>query len=269
MKLGEKIKSLRKEKNISQEVFANYLGMSFQAVSKWETGNTMPDVTMIPAIASFFGVSTDELFDFNLFETEKQVTEICDEAFRYRSSDPTKAEEILRGGLQRFPGNDRLLNNLLYTLDMQSRTDEVINLCRALIESTRDDAIKYDACRILSECYKESGQTGQILPTLDKIPEIYFTKLELIASLLEGDASYEAAQKQKALSAEKLVTMLTVAGKRLQEKGEAEKAVSQFKIAQKVIDAFAEDFLEDRWFTSTVYDGMRPQREEIEKLLAE
>ena len=71
IRLGEKIKSLRKQKNISQEVFANYLGVSFQAVSKWENGNTMPDVTMIPAIASFFGVSTDELFDFNLFEMEK------------------------------------------------------------------------------------------------------------------------------------------------------------------------------------------------------
>lgn len=59
MKLGEKIKTLRKQKNISQEVFANYLGVSYQAVSKWECGNTMPDVMLIPAIASFFGVSTD------------------------------------------------------------------------------------------------------------------------------------------------------------------------------------------------------------------
>ena len=41
IKLGEKIKSLRKQKNISQEVFANYLGVSFQAVSKWENGNTI------------------------------------------------------------------------------------------------------------------------------------------------------------------------------------------------------------------------------------
>ena len=70
IKIGEKIKSLRKQKNISQEVFANYLGVSFQAVSKWETGTTMPDVTMITAIACFFGVSTDELFDFNLYEIE-------------------------------------------------------------------------------------------------------------------------------------------------------------------------------------------------------
>ena len=42
IKLGEKIKSLRKQKNISQEVFANYLGVSFQAVSKWENGLGFP-----------------------------------------------------------------------------------------------------------------------------------------------------------------------------------------------------------------------------------
>ena len=54
IKLGEKIKSLRKQKNISQEVLANYLGVSFQAVSKWETEAALPDVTLIPAIAAFF-----------------------------------------------------------------------------------------------------------------------------------------------------------------------------------------------------------------------
>ena len=113
IRLGEKIKSLRKQKNISQEVFANYLGVSFQAVSKWENGNTMPDVAIIPAIASFFGVSTDELFDFNLFEMEKQVDAICDEAYGFRFSDAEKSERILREGLQRFPGNDIILNNLL------------------------------------------------------------------------------------------------------------------------------------------------------------
>ncbi len=58
IRLGQKIKSLRKAKNISQEVLAQYLGVSFQAVSKWETETAMPDVTLIPAIASFFEVST-------------------------------------------------------------------------------------------------------------------------------------------------------------------------------------------------------------------
>lgn len=267
IKLGEKIKSLRKQKNISQEVLANYLGVSFQAVSKWENDSTMPDVTMIPALASFFGVSTDELFDFNLFEMEKQVEAICKEAYKYRDTDEAKAEKILREGLQRFPGNDIILNNLLYTLDYQTRADEVINLCKTLIESTKDDSVKYDACRILALCYKENGQFDLVKPALEKIPEIYFTKLELMATLLNDEDRYMAAQKQKNISAESLIDMLIIIGKHLQENGESEKARSQFKIAGKVIDAFAEDFLENRLFHSTVYEYTREQRNEIEQLL--
>lgn len=269
IKLGEKIKSLRKQKNISQEVFANYLGVSFQAVSKWENGNTMPDVTMIPAIASFFGVSTDELFDFNLFEMEQQISEICQEAYKYRFADTPKSERILRDGLQRFPGNDIILNNLLYSLYFQDRTEEVINLCKTLIESTKDDSVKYDACRILAMCYKKKEQNDLIKPTLEKIPEIYFTKLELMATLLDGEDSYEAAQKQKNISAEDLIDMLIITGKRLREMGETQKAVSQFKIAQKVMDAFADDFVEDKWFKSTIYEYTDEQRKEIEQLIGE
>ena len=269
IKLGEKIKALRKQKNISQEIFANYLGVSFQAVSKWENGNTMPDVTMIPAIASFFGVSTDELFDFNLYEIEKEVDAICNEAYQYRDSDKTKSESILREGLKRFPGNDIILNNLLYTLDYKTRADEVINLCKTLIESTKDDSVKYDACRILANCYKENGQNDLIKPTLEIIPEIYFSKLELMASLLEGEEQYEAAQKQKNISAEDLIHMLIVTGKCLKEKGENEKASAQFKIALKVMDVFKDDFVEEKWFHSTVYEYTSKQREEIEQLLEE
>ena len=269
IKLGEKIKTLRKQKNISQEVFANYLGVSFQAVSKWENGYTMPDVTMIPAIASFFGVSTDELFDFNLFETEKQVEQICHEAYKYRFDDAERSEQILREGLQRFPGNDIILNNLLYTMDYRTRADEVISLCKTLIESTKQDDVKYDACRILAECYKETGQDALIAPTLEKIPEIYFSKLELMASLLDGEVSYEAAQKQKNIAAEELVDMLIAAGTYLKAHGETEKAHSQLEIAQKIMDAFSEDFLEDRWFTGALFGPACEQREKIQKLLSE
>ena len=60
IQMGAKIRSLRKARNLSQEVLAQYLGVSFQAVSKWENGDTMPDVALIPAIAGFFEVSTDE-----------------------------------------------------------------------------------------------------------------------------------------------------------------------------------------------------------------
>ena len=269
IKLGEKIKALRQQKNISQEVLATHLGVSFQAVSKWENDTTMPDVILIPAIASFFGVSTDELFGFHIYETERQVNALCDEAYQYRFTDPTRAERILRDGLQRFPGNDVLLNNLLYTLDVRTRADEVISLCKMLIEATKDDEVRLDAYRILAECYKQNGMNDLVKPTLEKIPEIYFTKLELMAQLLEGDDCYMAAQKQKCISAEKLIHMLIVTGKHLKQNSETEKAAVQFRIAQKVIDAFAEDFVEDKWFNTTVYGDTDKVRNELERLLSE
>ncbi len=52
IRIGDIIHTLHKLRNISQEVLVNYLGISFQAVSKWENGDTMPNVAMIPAIAS-------------------------------------------------------------------------------------------------------------------------------------------------------------------------------------------------------------------------
>jgi len=66
IRLGEKIKSLRKQKNISQEVFANYLGVSFQAVSKWENGTSYPDVTILPGLAATLKVSIDSLLGYSL-----------------------------------------------------------------------------------------------------------------------------------------------------------------------------------------------------------
>lgn len=269
VKIGEKIKSLRKEKNISQEVLANYLGVSFQAVSKWETGSTMPDVTLIPAIASFFRVSTDELFEFNLYEMEKEIEDICYESYKYRYvDDMEKSEQILRDGLKRFPGNEKLLNCLLCTLDYQNRSEEVIDICKTLIESCKEDEIKYDVCRILAMCYKENGQDELIAPILERIPEIYFTKLELVATLLRGEKAYEAAQKQKNISAEELINMLIIVGKHLREMGEKEKADAQFRIALKIMEAFEEDFLETKWFVATVPEYMSEQRNEIEKLLS-
>lgn len=269
IRLGEKIKSLRKQKNISQEVFANYLGVSFQAVSKWENGNTMPDVTMIPAIASFFGVSTDELFDFNLYEIEKNVEAIVDEYSKYWDKDKDKCEQILREGLKKYPGNDILLDCLTDVLCELGRNDEVIAIGKSLVESTKHDDLRFDAYRSMAEAYKAKGEYQLVKDAIEHIPEIYFTKLGVAAQLLEGEEMYEAAQKQKNISAEDLIDMLIVAGKHLKKIGEIEKANSQFRIALKVMDAFEEDFVESKWFKATVYEYTNEQRKEIKKLLAE
>ncbi len=269
IKLGEKIKSLRKQKNISQEVLAGYLGVSFQAVSKWENGSTMPDVTLIPAIASFFGVSTDELFDFNLYEIEKSVDDIVTEHGKYWDIDKSKAEQILREGLKKYPGNDVLLDCLICVLCELGRHDEVITIGKCLVESTKYDDLRFDAYRTMAEAYKALGEYQLAKDAIEHIPEIYFTKLEVAAQLLEGKEMYEAAQKQKTLSATSLIDMLIIIGKYLKKNGENDKANAQFTIAQKVIDAFLDDFIERKCFKSTIYETMLEQRKEIERLLGE
>ena len=267
LQIGEKIKTLRKQKNISQEVFAGYLGVTFQAVSKWENGITLPDVTLIPAIASFFGVSTDELFDFNLYETEKRVEEIVCEHSRYWNTDKKKAEQIIRDGLKKYPGNDILLNCLIGVLELPEQSEEVISIAKALVESTKYDEVRLDAYRIMAEAYAAQGDLTAAKDAIEHIPEIYFTKLEVAATLLEGEDAYEAAQKQKNLSAEDLIDMLIIAGKHLMAQGEREKGLCQLRIAKAVSEAFAEDFVETKWFKATVYEYTAEQRAEIEKLL--
>ena len=61
--IGENIKRLRMEQNMTQRALAFQLGVSDQAVSKWETGKSYPDVPMLADIATLFGVSIDKLFE--------------------------------------------------------------------------------------------------------------------------------------------------------------------------------------------------------------
>ncbi|MBQ6799447.1 MAG: helix-turn-helix transcriptional regulator [Oscillospiraceae bacterium] len=60
--LGKNIAALRKSKGMTQEALANQLGVTFQAVSKWENGQSCPDITMLPELSDLLGVSIDELF---------------------------------------------------------------------------------------------------------------------------------------------------------------------------------------------------------------
>ena len=62
MTIGEKIKELRKKNDFTQEKLADYLCVSYQAVSKWENAKAAPDITFLPIMADIFGCYIDELF---------------------------------------------------------------------------------------------------------------------------------------------------------------------------------------------------------------
>lgn len=239
IKLGEKIRTLRKSRNVSQEVLAQYLGVSFQAVSKWENGDNLPDVTLIPAIAIFFDVSTDELFDFNRLETEQKIQQACWDIADIRYDEPEKAESMLRDLLKQYPGNEIILNNLLYTMRAPERSSEVITLCKSILEVVTQDDVKYDVLRILAETYHETGEQALVKSTLEQIPEIYFSKLELAADLLEGKDAMDAAIMQANISRDDLMDMLSRMSQLYRQEGKAEMAAEMAELTKSVYALFA------------------------------
>ena len=271
IKLGEKIKTLRKQKDISQEVFANYLGVSFQAVSKWENGNTLPDVTLIPAIASFFGISTDELFDYKVYETEKSIRAIVDAHSVFWYSDTEKSEQIIREGLKRYPGNETLLNCLIGVLSHLHKNEEVISIGKTLLETTKNDEVRIDTYRIMAIAYKEMGEYQSAKDAIEHIPELYFTKLEVAADLLEGEEKYTATKQHTTLCAVSLIDTLSNIGKYLKEKGEYESSNAHIKTAIRIIDAILCDSGDRKDFsiTQNLLVAMNQRKEILWKLLNE
>lgn len=97
MALGKKIKQLRTAKGITQEKLADYLNVSFQAVSKWEQGTTSPDISLLPKLSTYFGITIDDLFTLsndahlerieNMLLTEKEL----------KGQDETYARNYLTG----------------------------------------------------------------------------------------------------------------------------------------------------------------------------
>ena len=101
--IGETIRELRRRRGISQEILAQATGVSVQAVSKWETSSSLPDILMMPRIAKFFGVRIDDLF-YGLPEEKEAKLDIPDGVYddgklrivQFLGAKPLYAEEWLR-----------------------------------------------------------------------------------------------------------------------------------------------------------------------------
>ena len=91
MNIGTKIRLLRKEKRVTQEELAEYLHISSQAVSKWETGVSNPDIDFLPKLAIFFGTSLDNLLDFDQSQVDAAVEALIAESGR-GGKDPAASE---------------------------------------------------------------------------------------------------------------------------------------------------------------------------------
>lgn len=76
LNFSKNLSNLRKERKITQENLANYLGVTKAAVSKWELNQSYPDITLLPIIASYFNISIDELLGYEPFMNDDEVKEL-------------------------------------------------------------------------------------------------------------------------------------------------------------------------------------------------
>lgn len=107
MELGNQIKALRLRRGITQEALAAKLGVTPQAVSKWEHDTAAPDIAMLPDISAFFGVTIDQLFSLT---DETRMERIDNMIWDVRFFDPAEVEssrEFLLDKARREPENGR------------------------------------------------------------------------------------------------------------------------------------------------------------------
>ncbi|KEI77865.1 DNA-binding protein [Clostridium botulinum A2 117] len=76
LNIGKCIVHKRKEKGITQEQLANYIGVSKASVSKWESGSIYPDIVLLPALATYFNISVDELLGYSPQLTKEDIKKI-------------------------------------------------------------------------------------------------------------------------------------------------------------------------------------------------
>ena len=99
--IGDTIKELRKQRKTTQESLAEQIGVTPQAISRWERNVGYPDVSQIVPLAKAFGVSTDEILGASLRSDEEQINEYVDLAAKAQSIE--KAIEILKEAKSKFP----------------------------------------------------------------------------------------------------------------------------------------------------------------------
>lgn len=125
MELGKKIKQLRLNKGVTQEVLATALGVTYQAVSRWENETTMPDISLLPQISVFFGVSIDELFEFTEESQYKRIENMLNEKPFLTDMEFENAKNFLEKQITKENENINALKLLAWLYAHRSKSSEI------------------------------------------------------------------------------------------------------------------------------------------------
>ena len=209
--IGNKIRELRKKKGITQEGLAFVLSVSPQAVSKWESGLTYPDMEMIPIIAGYFEVSLDILFDYDIREMKAKIQKLIDDAWEYFFDDTQKYIEIMMNALEEYPGNEDLLLALLeaYEYNLRdkgdtSHLDEMIELSQKIITESTDFVRVSFAKETQAAVYLKKEEYQKAKDVLETLPQNYSIRNDVIAFRLYGKDKLNAAILSRCCHLERL-----------------------------------------------------------------
>ena len=143
MNLANKLKELRKAKTVSQEKLAEYLGVSYQAVSKWENGVTSPDILLLPDIARYFGITVDELLQVEQIEADKYFEECSLKAEKlFRDGKRAEIIPLWLEAYRKMPNDIRvkeMLMSIYFDTDKINYQNEIIELGTDIYNSAATD----------------------------------------------------------------------------------------------------------------------------------
>ncbi len=249
MNLGNKIRELRKKKGLTQEQLANALNLSAQAVSKWESETSYPDITMIPVLANFFDVTLDTLFDFDLEKKQKKIEEIMNEAGRYFWSNLEKAEEIFKQGIKDYPSSDKLKAELLSLYECHMRNygrmelaERAIAMAGQIIGESGDIFSVCSAKDSLASIYLMKDQYDEAKKIIDSLPMMYpymlNDKMRCASYHLKGEDRLSQAKEWKIIENQELFIACSMEGQGYREIGDYENALKSFCECRDVIERF-------------------------------
>ncbi len=198
--IGEKIKEYRCKNRMTQEQLASCLNVTFQTVSKWETGVSSPDLSLIVPITKLFRISADELLGINDAEPDKRYEELKQEyEHTFKTEDFAERQRICELAVREYPGDMQWLINLAWVVSNRSfeyednekyvsEQEKAIKLFDSVIKNCKDDIIRGNAINGITQLLGWRGRRDEAKKYADMLPKRTMTTREsVLENILEGD----------------------------------------------------------------------------------
>lgn len=218
MSIGSTIKRLRREKDITQEQLAEYLGITSRAVSQWECDRTAPDISQIPALCHIFDVSSDTLLGIDIEKNNQEIQRYLDKARNELHEGKFESNlEILREAIRKFPKSYVIMQRLAEAIvNVHSRKgiqdyDEVFTLCKRILAECTDSTIRYEAIDTLGTAYGYAGKQEEMLELAKDMPPVYFSREDFMRYRWHGDADFAKFQDYMDYLVGRMIEMLGIA----------------------------------------------------------